>query len=312
MKKVFGPIPSRRLGQSLGINNIPPKHCTYACLYCQLGCSTKLTDTRTSFYAPEALFDEVRDYITRLEHPEKIDHLSLVPDGEPTLDIHLGELIDRLKTLGRKVAVVTNASLLWRADVQEDLLRADWVSVKMDVGSEALWKKLNTPHTTLTFNTVQDGIRAFRKKFTGTFNTETLLVRNINDTESNVADLAGRIADLRPRAAYLSMPTRPPTDKGVRPPETAFFEKALKLFRARGILTESLVSESEGGYANSGNLVDGVLGITAVHPMSEKALRDYVSRAGGDWSVIDGLVRAKRLSAVSHEGTTFYRRNFGD
>ena len=128
VSNVFGPVPSRRLGRSLGINNIPPKICSYSCVYCQLGRSLKMTSQRRAFYAPEALFAEVEQKLAALQRShELVDYLTIVPDGEPTLDLNLGKLIKLLKTLGIRIAVITNASLLDDPGVREDLEQADWV-----------------------------------------------------------------------------------------------------------------------------------------------------------------------------------------
>jgi len=134
---VFGPVPSRRLGQSLGINNIPPKICTYSCVYCQLGRTAKMQVKRKEFYRPEKLANDVEARIEILRGKEEpVDYLTFVPDGEPTLDVNMDREIELLKHVGVKVAVITNASLIWDADVRETLSKADWVSLKVDAVSE--------------------------------------------------------------------------------------------------------------------------------------------------------------------------------
>ncbi len=109
----FGPIPSRRLGRSLGINNIPPKICSYACIYCQLGKTSQMIVNPQTFYSPEKIFNEVQEKVKRSkEKKEAIDYLTFVPDGEPTLDINLEQEIKLVKSLGTKVAVISNGTLL--------------------------------------------------------------------------------------------------------------------------------------------------------------------------------------------------------
>ena len=126
----FGPVPSRRLGRSLGINNIPPKVCTYSCVYCQLGSTIKMRIKRQNFFKPSEIQKEIKKKIEKVhEVGENIDYLTFVPDGEPTLDINLSREIDLLKPLGIKIAVITNASLIWREDVRNELIKADWVSL---------------------------------------------------------------------------------------------------------------------------------------------------------------------------------------
>ena len=143
---VFGPVPSRRLGRSLGINNIPPKVCSYSCVYCQLRRTPRIQVKREAFYDPDELVRAVRDRVNELRSKgERIDYLTFIPDGEPTLDLNLGKEISALKDLGIPIAVITNASLIFREEVQEELSQADWVSLKVDAAREATWKRINRP-----------------------------------------------------------------------------------------------------------------------------------------------------------------------
>ena len=158
----FGPVPSRRLGQSLGINNIPPKICTYSCVYCQVGRTLNMQSERKAFYKPEDIFQAVEEK-TRYARGkgEPIDYLTFVPDGEPTLDINLGIEIEKLKSTGIKIAVITNTSLIWKKDVQDDLKRADWVSVKIDAFSHRAWRKIDRPHGSLNLDEILHGLSEF-------------------------------------------------------------------------------------------------------------------------------------------------------
>ncbi|MEM3678045.1 MAG: radical SAM protein, partial [Candidatus Bathyarchaeia archaeon] len=143
---VFGPIPSRRLGRSLGVNNVPPKTCSYSCIYCQLGRTIKPVISRRAFYSPDKILE---DAVRRVDEAglrsERIDYITFVPDGEPTLDANIGREISLLKQMGIPIAVLSNASLLWREDVAEDLLEADLVSLKVDASDGPLWRRINRP-----------------------------------------------------------------------------------------------------------------------------------------------------------------------
>ena len=175
---LFGPVPSRRLGRSLGINNIPAKHCSYACVYCQVGRTTHPLSTRRAFYAPQQVVQAVSDRLTQLrQQGERVDYLTFVPDGEPTLDVHLGEAIELLRPLGVPVAVMTNGSLLGQEEVRRELALADWVSVKVDSVDEAVWRRIDRPHPSLRLDEILQGIRVFAKSFAGVLDTETMLVR---------------------------------------------------------------------------------------------------------------------------------------
>ena len=151
----FGPVPSRRLGRSLGINNIPPKICTYSCVYCQVGKTARMQVGRDPFYEPEEIYMDVKTRVEKARKKgESVDYLTFVPDGEPTLDVNLGQEIDLLKSLGLKIAVITNGSLIWRKDVKADLAKADWVSFKIDSIREKTWHRINRPLRTLKQKTI--------------------------------------------------------------------------------------------------------------------------------------------------------------
>jgi wyosine [tRNA(Phe)-imidazoG37] synthetase (radical SAM superfamily) len=168
----FGPVPSRRLGQSLGINNIPPKNCTYSCIYCQVGVTGTLTTERKEFYGVDDIVRKTKKKISEAgKKGEIIDYLAFVPDGEPSLDINLGREIAELKMFGINIAVITNASLVWDKSVRDDLTGADWVSLKIDAVTEKLWRKINRPHRSLKLENILQGISEFSKVFKGTLAT---------------------------------------------------------------------------------------------------------------------------------------------
>jgi wyosine [tRNA(Phe)-imidazoG37] synthetase (radical SAM superfamily) len=227
----FGPVPSRRLGRSLGINNIPPKACSYSCIYCQVGKTTNITVDRQAFYKPEELSKAVRRKIDEAKiRNERIDYLTFVPDGEPTLDLNLSEEISSLKQTGLPIAVITNASLLWRDDVKKDLQKADFVSLKVDAVSEDLWRKINRPHKNLRLNAVLDGIRKFTKTFPGTVVSETMLIGDM-DYGDELEKIAEFLAELKKlNTAYIAVPTRPPTENWVKRAKEDVINAAFQAF----------------------------------------------------------------------------------
>ena len=208
---VFGPVPSRRLGRSLGINNIPPKLCSYSCVYCQIGRTRNIEIRRRNSYEPSQILCKVTEIVRKIrEQGEKIDYLTFVPDGEPTLDRNLGNSIELLRPLGIKIAVITNASLIWREDVQRDLAHADWVSVKVDSTLESTWRRVARPHKAIELDAVLSGILEFGSRFTGDLFTETMLVRGLNDADDHVEAVAAYVSRLAPRTAYISIPRMKP------------------------------------------------------------------------------------------------------
>ena len=170
---IFGPVPSRRLGRSLGINNIPPKVCSYSCVYCQLGPTHTTEIVPRVFYTPDHLFEAVKKHLTQAgKNGAQVDYLTFVPDGEPSLDSRLSETIQRLRPLGIPIAIISNASLIWRDDVRKTLAMADWVSLKVDAVDETLWRRINRPHSSLDHHAILDGMLTFAGEYNGMLVTE--------------------------------------------------------------------------------------------------------------------------------------------
>jgi wyosine [tRNA(Phe)-imidazoG37] synthetase (radical SAM superfamily) len=305
----FGPVPSRRLGRSLGINHIPPKTCTYACAYCQLGRTLKMQVVRQAFYQPEEILHAVRDQIAgAMDAGEAIDYLAFVPDGEPTLDICLGQEIELLKQLNLPVAVITNASLLWQQDVRQDLMAADWVSLKVDAAAEETWRRIDRPHGSLKLASILEGMHEFAKLYDGELVTETMLVAGVNDGENPLKEIADYLAHLRPDRAYLSVPTRPPAEDWAQSPDEQILNRAYHIFREKMDQVEYLIGYEGNAFAFTGDVEEDLLGITAVHPMREDAVSDYLERAEVGWPVVNRLVAQGELVEVEHGGHTFYVR----
>ncbi len=307
--RAFGPVPSRRLGRSLGVNNIPPKVCTYACVYCQVGRTTRAQVEPSTFYDPEDLVSEIREKVERARRvKEDIDYITFVPDGEPTLDVKLGQEIELLRSLGEKIAVISNASLIWRSDVRETLTRADWVSLKVDAADEAHWRKVNRPHRALALGGIYEGMIEFAKSYEGEFVTETMLVQNLNDDEDQLRGIAGFLSVLDPSTAYLSVPTRPPTEQWVGLPDSNTINRAYQIVSDSVPNVELLIGYEGNAFAFTGDVEEDLLSITAVHPMTEEAVREFLNKANADETVFRRLVEQGRLIRTSYRGKDFYLR----
>ncbi len=303
----FGPVPSRRLGYSLGVNHIPPKNCTYSCIYCQVGRTTNLTVTRKNFFPVSVICDEVRLAIRRAEDIQRrIDFITLVPDGEPTLEIQLSDLIQNLMQFGIPIAVISNASLIDRQEVQEDLLNADWVSLKVDSVDEEAWRKINRPQGSLNLTSILSGMLEFRRKFKGELVTETMLVSGINDNEKVTADLLGFLQELQPFKYYLSIPTRPPAESWVKPPDAEALQKILRLAEQKYPFIDLLFEYEADDFTSTGDLLEDILSITAVHPIRESALKKMVDMADAAWDSVELFVQSGKLSRISYRGDHFY------
>jgi wyosine [tRNA(Phe)-imidazoG37] synthetase (radical SAM superfamily) len=305
----FGPVPSRRLGRSLGINNIPPKVCTYACVYCQVGRTTEMTIDRRPFYDPGEIAQDVQEKVDKSkEAGEPIDYLTFVPDGEPTLDANLGHEIDLLKPLGIPIAVITNNSLLSRQDVREDLMAADWVSLKVDSVEERIWRRVNRPYGRLKLASILEGALAFARSFRGKLVTETMLVAGVNDGDEHLGEAAGFLGRLCPDTAYLAIPTRPPTEKWVRPPDEGTLNRAYQILSEKVGQVEYLIGYEGDTFAYTGDVEQELLSITAVHPMREDAVVTFLARAGAKWEPVHRLTAEGQLAKAEYEGHAFYLR----
>ena len=309
LMKVYGPVPSRRLGQSLGINNIPPKICTYSCVYCQLGRTIDLQCERRRFYDPEVIFKDTERQIRKArDRDERVDYLTIVPDGEPTLDVNLGREIGLLKSLGIKIAVIENASLLWREEVRNELGEADWVSLKVDAVTEETWRRVNRPHGALKHDTVLEGMKDFADTFKGELATETMMIQGLNDSVEEVEKISDFLAELRPSKAYIAIPTRPPAEEWVRPADEQALNRAYQIFDGKLDHVEHLIGYEGNAFAFTGNVEEDLLSITSVHPMREEGVAELLSKAGSDWSIIEKLLGERRLIELEYRGNKFYMR----
>jgi wyosine [tRNA(Phe)-imidazoG37] synthetase (radical SAM superfamily) len=305
----FGPVPSRRLGRSLGINHIPPKTCTYSCVYCQVGRTVRLRLRRRAFYEPEEILRAVRDKVKAAHAAgETIDYLTFVPDGEPALDVNLGREIALLGPIGLPIAVISNGSLIEREDVREDLQKAAWVSLKVDAVREEDWRRVNRPHGRLRLAAILEGMLAFAASFPGQLVTETMLVAGINDGPEEVQEVARFLARLRPAVAYLSIPTRPPAEPGVRAPQEEVLNRSYQLLAATLERVELLVGYEGNAFAATGDVEEDLLSITAVHPMRREAVAQVLARSGRDWSVVQRLLDHGKLVETEYQGQRFYVR----
>ncbi len=306
----FGPIPSRRLGRSLGINNIPPKICSYSCVYCQVGKTPNFSVERKEFYKVEEIKTQVLKKIDALKKKkEQIDFLSFVPDGEPTLDINLGKEIETLKQTGIPIAVITNASLINRDDVRKDLNKADWVSVKIDAVSEKIWRKINCPHPDLSIKDILEGITRFSKEYKGELYTETMLIKNINTDKKYIEEIAEFIRNLKIKKAYISIPTRPPATKLAGIPDEKNINTAYNLFTQRKINAELLSGYSPIEFPATKNVQEEILDITSVHPLREVDVKSILEKAGKSWDIIEDLLAKGELKMVKLENTKFFLRS---
>ena len=306
---IFGPVPSRRLGNSLGINNIPPKECSYSCVYCQLGNTLKLGINRKEYYKTEEIVNAIESHLSSLKSDKKIDYITFVPDGEPTLDINLGKTILASRQFGIKIAVITNASHIWIPEVQNDLLPADWVSLKIDTVDESIWHKIDRPHGSLKLEKILNGISYFSKIYKNFLVTETMLTNSYNSDRNSLDKTAEFIAAINPEISYLTIPTRPPAVKEVIAPDIEKLNNAYQIFTAKKLKVELLLGYEGNEFSATGNFIEDILNITAVHPMRKDAVEDLLKKDKSNWSIVEKLLDEKELMEIKYNDNYFYLRN---
>jgi wyosine [tRNA(Phe)-imidazoG37] synthetase (radical SAM superfamily) len=267
MKVVFGPVPSRRLGQSLGIDTIPLKTCNWNCVYCQLGRTRPVVNERREYIPREEIIDQVREVLAA-HRPDDFDWVTFVGSGEPTLHSGIGWLIRAVQELTpHPVAVITNGSLLYLPEVREELAAADAVMPTLDAGTPDLYRRINRPHPDVTHERLATGLVAFGREYGGNLWPEVMLIRGLNDTEEALRDIAAVLRRVNLGEVHINRPTRPPAETWVEPPDEE------GLMRARAILgnVAHVVHPIEGTFdlGSCDSPVDAVVNIITRHPMSE-------------------------------------------
>ncbi|AHF96840.1 MULTISPECIES: radical SAM protein [Desulfurella] len=214
MEFLFGPVPSRRLGLSLGINIIPHKTCNYNCVYCEVGKTTNLTNKRQSFYNIE---DIKKDFVEHVDKVGKFDFITFSGSGEPTLNKDLGELIKFVKSFNKaKIAVLTNGSLLYDQEVRRELYEADVVIPSLDAAIESTFKRINQPHKELNLKNIIEGLKLFTQEFSGEVWLEIVFAKGINDKKQDIEALIKAIEYIKPKKVQIGTIERPPAFNGIQ------------------------------------------------------------------------------------------------
>jgi wyosine [tRNA(Phe)-imidazoG37] synthetase (radical SAM superfamily) len=255
----------------------------------------------------DLIHEEVQEKITQTEKTGRtIDFLTLVPDGEPTLDANLGQILAGLRSFGIPLAVISNAALIDDKEVQDELMLADWVSLKVDAVNEPAWRQVNRPFGRLALNAILSGILEFRKRFQGELVTETMLISGVNDARSEILDLADYLLELQPYKSYISIPTRPPAESWVRVPHAEALQEILDILSKKVSFIDLLFDPEGSDFLSTNDLKTDILSIIAVHPLREEALRKMVTRSDEEWSVVEALVDLGKMVCLEYRGEKYY------
>ena len=296
---VYGPVPSRRLGRSLGVSPIPPKTCSYTCVYCQLGRTTDLQIKRESYFPKE---DILADIISSA--PEgRVDYVTFVGDGEPTLNKDLGWLIQHTRDrLHLPVAVITNGSLLSQKDVREDLGMADVIIPTLDAGNEMTFRAVNRPHRNISFDSMLRGQIDFRREYSGQIWIEVMLVKGLNDTEEELQSIKHAIDMIEPDRVYVLTPIRPPAESWVKPSDPQTILRAQEVFGEAVSITE--LETGQFGLTEFTNARQAIMEIGSRHPLrSEQAVE--IEMMFSESGVTKQMVENKELVNFKYNGVEY-------
>ncbi len=304
---VFGPVPSRRLGQSLGVNTVPCKTCTYSCVYCQLGRTEHLSAERREYYETSPL---AREIDRRLHDPSaRPDYVTFVGCGEPTLASNMGDVLAAVSAgADCRKALLTNGALLWMPEVRREALGFDVVMPTVAAGDESLYRKIHRPHASLRLEKVLSGMRMFSKEFSGDIWVEVMLVRGMNDGRESLEDIAEALGHIRADKIHLTAPTRPPAEEWVECPGRESIELALDIIPGA---TDTTGKETGAFGSRREDAAGDLLAIGATHPMREEQATGVLVAAGmrreEALNTLERLVGEGKLTKVEHIGETFYR-----
>jgi wyosine [tRNA(Phe)-imidazoG37] synthetase (radical SAM superfamily) len=306
MKHVFGPVPSRRLGRSLGIDPVPLKTCNYSCVYCQLGRTKPLTNKRKAFFSVSEIMAEVA---TTLDHSgsDSIDWVTFVGSGETTLNSRLGSLIRFAKSISDlPVAVITNGSLLHLPEVREDLSAADAVLPSLDAGNDRLYARINRPHHDFSFAQNIDGLIQFRREFEGRLWLEVMLLGSVNDSPEAIFDIAEVLAKVEPDEIHISTPTRPPAEPWVELPSEESLGRASSILGGIARVLRPIEVEVETDVEEE--LVDAILTVVSRHPMQEMEVVRSLARwvPGRVLESLTALANSGQVRVVERHGKRFW------
>ncbi len=302
---IYGPVPSRRLGLSLGVSPIPDNHCSHSCIYCQLGRTRQLSDVREEFYPLEEIEAELDRFFAS---PKSFDVVTIVGEGEPTLYLKLGELIQAIqKRTDKPVAVITNGSLLYRKDVREEVASADLVLPSIDAMTEEQYRRINRPCRHFSLENHLGGIREFSRTYQGQLWLETMVLKGINDRDEDFLALRDYLANVRYDRLYINTPVRPPAESFVEEPDPERIRSAVEILG--GIAINELCTEGFG--SDIADDYEAIKSIIKRHPMNQYEVRSFLEgrRVEKPERILDRLNSDQKVLKIEYKNYVTYRLN---
>jgi wyosine [tRNA(Phe)-imidazoG37] synthetase (radical SAM superfamily) len=307
---VYGPVPSRRLGRSLGIDLVPFKTCSYDCVYCQLGRTTNKTTALREYVPVEALLDEVAEKLRATPRP---DYIGVAGSGEPTLHARLGDVIAGIKALTDvPVAVLTNGSLLWRPEVRAGLAAADVVMPSLDAGDPLTFERVNRPHADISFERMVGGLLSFAQGYRGKVWLEVFVLRGLTDRPDELAAIAAIVGKLRPDRAQLNTVSRPAAEPLALAVPRAFLEGACRLFPVPCEVIAEGPTRPPAAAARSGDVADEIVALVARRPCTVEGIAAGLGlRPNEVVKHLEALCARGRLRAERRGAAVFYEEARG-
>lgn len=301
---IFGPVVSRRLGRSLGIDIVPHKVCTLDCVYCEVGATTELTNQRAEYVPVDDVLEEIED---RVRNEPCLDYLTITGRGEPTLHSRIGEIIKRLKALDvAPVAVLTNGTLLGDPAVRRDLLEADLVVPSLDASNDQELRRVNRPHPSVRVSDIVAGLIAFRQRYQGRIWLEVLLVGGVTDNETSVHELVEHARRIRPDRIQLNTVARPPAVTGTRPVSRNDLERFAGMFEPRAEVIAHVEDRREGARPATVS-PDDVIDIIRRRPCPLDELANALHVSPNEMArSLHALEQAGRVRKRIQDGTAYY------
>jgi len=312
---VYGPVPSRRLGLSLGINIIPFKTCTLDCVYCQCGKTTRKTLERRSFFPVKDILSAVRSAVrdsSLITHHSSLSFLTFSGEGEPTLNRDIGHIIRRLKReFHIPVAVITNSTLLTDPQVRRDLCAADLVVPSLDAADQRNFVRVDRCHRDLSVADIIEGLKLFRRRYRGKMWLEIMLVKGINDSVEHVVALRRAAWEIKPDRVQLNTVVRPPAEKFAKPMSQDDLEQIQCLFGPNTDIVATrprVLRRPQSKIQNPKSEIDGrVLATTRGRPVTEDDLVGSLGVAPADVdAALRRLLLARHIRQVAFRGKTYY------
>jgi len=308
-KYVYGPVPSRRLGQSLGVSPIPEKTCNYNCIYCQLGKTSNFTNCRTRFFRPKEILGEIS---RALKQEKKIDYITFVGEGEPTLSKDLGLLIESIKQLtDLPIAVITNGSLFSSKILRQEIRNADLIIPTFDAGNPKLFRYINRPRKEINFNDLVIGLKKLKQEFSHEIWIEVMLLKGINDSKETLEEIKEFLDELQPDKIQINIPSRPPAEEWVEIPDNKSLNLGKLILQSTNILPLNEVGTVDSRLFKTP--IEAIFFITKRHPLQYDQALDILHQFNikNPKKYLNDIITKQVIKILRYRGRRFIYRDEG-